>query len=124
MRSGWVIFNWDGLIGANSVVHMQACECRFLDNKWAGDEDLPRHRDDVDMWGKNVRPHGVHPRGQITGGVNFHLQFEWDRLLVGATDIIVMGEPALNHVVYQAAFDRFIPRVHSRLGAFPCFQQV
>lgn len=101
MRSGWVIFNWDGLIGPHSVVHIQACECRFLDNKWAGDEDLPRHRDDADMWGMNVRPHGVHPGGQITGGVNFHLQFEWDRLLVGATDIIFMGEPALNHVVYR-----------------------
>jgi hypothetical protein len=73
MRSGWAIFNWDGLIGHNLVVHTQACECRFLDNKWAGDEDLPRHRDDADMWVMNVRPNGSNPGEKITGGVDLNL---------------------------------------------------
>lgn len=93
MTSGWVNFNWNGVITAQSVVHISACECFFPEDSIFGTEGVVRHRGAAPISVKNVRPHGPNPGDTITGGVEFFLQIDWDSPLHIATDITVLGEP-------------------------------
>ena len=98
-QSGWVNFNWDGVIGPNSVVHISACECKFVVGNIFGAEGIPRHRGDAGIWVKNVCPHGPNPGDKITGGVEFYLQIDFHKPLDIATDITVMDDPESKHIV-------------------------
>lgn len=97
--TGWFNFNWDGVITANSVVHVSACECIFPERNILGAEGVIRHRGDAPIYVKNVRPHGPNPGSPITGGVEFYLQVEWNGPLNVAVDITVMGDPEQKLIV-------------------------
>lgn len=99
MTSGWVNFNWNGVITPQSVVHISACECSLPENNLFGAEGVVRHRGAAPIYVKNVRPHGPNPGDTITGGVEFYLQIEWDSPLHIATDITVLGEPEQKFLV-------------------------
>jgi hypothetical protein len=99
MRSGWVNFNWNGVIGKNSVVHISACECITQPGTLFGAEGIDRHRGDAGIWVKNVRPHGPNPGENTTGGVEFYLQIDFHKPLDIATDITVMDDPESKHIV-------------------------
>lgn len=92
VSTGWINFNWDGVITPQSVVHVSACEC-FFPESIIGVEGVGRTRGAAPIWVKNVRPHGPNPGDTITGGVEFYLQIDWDTPLSVATDITVFGEP-------------------------------
>ena len=97
--SGWVNFNWNGVITAQSVVHVSACECFFPEGNLFGAEGVLRHRGEATISVKNVRPHGPNPGDTITGGVEFFLQIDWDSPLNVATDITVLGDPEQKTIV-------------------------
>ncbi|HEY7581647.1 MAG TPA: hypothetical protein VH855_28960 [Acetobacteraceae bacterium] len=86
--TGWQNFNWDGVITANSVVHVSACEAKFFDA-----ENPLRWRGDAPISVKNVRPHGPNPGDTNTGGVEFFLVVEWGSPLDVAVDITVIDTP-------------------------------
>jgi hypothetical protein len=92
-QSGWFNFNWDGVIGQNSVVHISACECSFPEDNLSGAEGVVRTRGDAAIYVKNIRPHGPNPGQAITGGVEFILQVDWGTPLNVATDITVVEDP-------------------------------
>ena len=91
--TGWFNFTWHGVITANSVVHISACECFFPESGSPGTESIMRSRGEVIIGIKNVRPYGPRPGDFITGGVEFFLQIDSKTPLSVATDIIVLGEP-------------------------------
>ncbi len=86
--TGWANFNWDGVITAQSVVHISACEAKFFDAaqpiRWRGDAPISVF---------NVRPHGPNPGDNITGGVEFFLVVQWGTPLDIAVDITVIDTP-------------------------------
>jgi hypothetical protein len=88
-RSGWFNFNWNGVITAHSVVHVSACEWRPPFNT----ELDVRHRGDATIGVKNVRPHGPNPGSDVSGGVEFFLQIDWNGPLAVVVDITVLGVP-------------------------------
>ena len=98
-RTGWFNFNWNGVITANSVVHVSACEAGFPEGSIFGTEGVIRFRGDAAIWVKNVRPHGPNPGDTITGGVEFFLQIDWPDPLSIATDITVVGDPEQKIIV-------------------------
>ena len=93
VSTGWMNFNWNGVITGNSVVHISACEFNTPEQNLFGVEGLIRWRGDAAIWVKNVRPHGPNPGDTITGGVEFFLQVDWGTPLDIVTDITVIGDP-------------------------------
>jgi hypothetical protein len=98
VRTGWFNFNWDGVITVQSVVHISACEAFFPEGSISGAEGVQRQRGDAGIWVKNVRPHGPNPGDNITGGVEFFVQIDWDTPLDIATDISVLDPPVQKHI--------------------------
>jgi len=92
-QSGWLNFNWDGVITAQSVVHISACECFFPEQNLFGAEGVVRFRGAAPIYVKNIHPHGPNPGDTITGGVEFLLQVDWETPLNVATDITVVEDP-------------------------------
>lgn len=93
VSTGWLNYNWDGVITPQSVVHVSACECFFPEGSIFGVDGVTRFRGAAPIWVKNVRPHGPNPGDTITGGVEFYLQIDWNTPLSIATDITVFSEP-------------------------------
>ncbi len=93
VSTGWLNFNWDGVIGPNSVVHISASEASIPEGSIFGAAGAVRHRGLAPIWVKNVRPHGPNAGDRITGGVEFFVQVDWESPLHVATDITVLGEP-------------------------------
>ena len=95
-NSGWVNFNWNGVIDGGSVVHISACESKHINPggishdysfpKKVGEE---RVRGDATIYVKNIRPHD-----EGGGGVEFFLQVDWNTPLPVITDISVLDPPA------------------------------
>lgn len=101
--TGWKNFNWDGVITAESVVHISACEYHMVRDASSGAEGPIRARGDAPIWVKNVHPHGPNFGDTITGGVEFYLQVDWGTLLSDpldvALDITVIGVPSQRQVI-------------------------
>jgi hypothetical protein len=92
-KTGWFNFNWNGPITANSVVHISASECEIPSGNIFGAEGVPRTRGAAAIGVRNVRPHGPNQGDNISGGVEFYLQIDWESPLHVSTDITVLGEP-------------------------------
>jgi endoglucanase len=107
--SAWFNVDWDGVINANSVVHVSACEVDYNNNQ-------KRFNGDAPIWVKNVVPHGAGTAtanssvqkpvaGSTpsrsswttsgTGGVLFLLQADWGVPLQIAVDITVVENPTV-----------------------------
>ncbi len=91
--TGWLNFTWHGVITANSVVHISACEYFSPENSTLGAEGVIRNRGEATIWVKNIRPYGPNPGDFMTGGVEFFLQIDREMPMRVATDITVLGEP-------------------------------
>jgi hypothetical protein len=72
-KSGWLNFNWNGVITPNSVVHISACEASESERNMFGVGGMNRVRNGRVIDVKNVRPHGPNPGDNITGGVEFYV---------------------------------------------------
>lgn len=98
-KSGWFNFNWNGVINEQSVIHISACEAFFPDNSLFGADGVSRFRGAAPIFVKNIRPHGPNPGDNITGGVEFFVEIDWDAPLNIATDITVFDPPEQKTVV-------------------------
>jgi hypothetical protein len=90
--TGWINFNWTGVINGRSVVHISACEATALPTPdFEPTQDFIAHtrfRGAASIGVRNVRPHD-----DGGGGVEFLLEVNFGRPLNVVTDITV-DEPA------------------------------
>lgn len=98
--TGWVNFNWGGVIDGQSVVHVSACEATDVPGQTFGfPQEIAgntRMRGAAVIGVRNVRPHHDNGGG---GGVEFYLEINWDSPLNVVTDITVMDPPEAGAIV-------------------------
>jgi hypothetical protein len=84
--TGWVNFNWVGVINAKSVVHVAVSEGALPQQPQFGFplDVISRFRGAATMFVKNVHPHD-----EGGGGVEFFVQIDWPSPLNVVTDITV-----------------------------------
>jgi hypothetical protein len=92
-------WDWNGVINANSVVHISASECTLPNAN--NPAQCVRFQGSAPIWVANVKPHGPRPGDTITGGVEFDLVVEWydnngnPLPLNVMTDITVLDPPVI-----------------------------
>jgi len=89
--SGWVNFNWGGVIDQQSVIHIAASEGTMDQQSLFGPLNaIERMSGEAVIGVRNVRPHGDDGGG---GGVEFYLEVGWGSPLNVVTDITVFELP-------------------------------
>jgi hypothetical protein len=91
--TGWVNFNWTGVINRQSVVHVAVSEGRLDQVLGTALDGISRFRGDATMFAKNVHPHD-----EGGGGVEFFIEIDWSSPLNVVTDITV-DTPEVGSVV-------------------------
>jgi hypothetical protein len=91
--TGWVNFNWTGVINRQSVVHIAVCEGTLDQVLGTPLDGISRSRGAATMYAKNAHPHD-----EGGGGVEFFIQIDWPNPLNVVTDITV-DTPELGFVL-------------------------
>jgi hypothetical protein len=95
--TGWLNFNWTGVINASSVVHISACEAVAVPQSLGAVQDVvaeSRFRGAAVIGVRNVHPHN-----DGGGGVEFVLEVNWGSPLNVVTDITVEDPAETGSVV-------------------------
>lgn len=93
--SGWLNFNWGGVIDRQSVVHISVSEGSVQESIAGALDGIGRFRGAAVIGVRNVTPHVDAGGG---GGVEFYLEVGWDSPLNIVTDISVL-DPAEDAMV-------------------------